>query len=116
MEIVHDSRVRHLLVGRAGEDLAARFLEHRGQRVIGRNIRVDADEVDLVIDGVAGTAAVEVKSSVNGDDPLEAVGDAKFRRLERAVSGLPGRIDRIDLVGIAADESGVTIRWLRGVR
>ena len=106
----------HLIVGRRGEELAEWFLGERGHRTVASNVRVDADEVDLVIELGGDTAAVEVKTSVNGDDPLEAVDDAKFRRLVRAVGGLEMRIDRIDLVGIAADEHGLTIRWLCGVR
>jgi putative endonuclease len=106
----------HLVVGRRGEAVAAWFLGERGHRIVASNLRVDADEVDLVVERGGVTAAVEVKTSVNGDDPLEAVDDAKFGRFVRAVGGLDLQIDRIDLVGIAADERGITIRWLSGVR
>ena len=109
-------QAHHLLTGRRGEDVASWFLERRGHRTIQRNVRIDADEIDLVVEGSGGRAAVEVKTSINGDDPLESVDDAKFGRLERAVGLMPVRIDRIDLVGVAADERGITIRWLCGVR
>ena len=106
----------HLIVGRRGEAVASWFLAERGYRTIAANVRVDSDEVDLVVERDRQRVAVEVKTSVNGDDPLEAVDDAKFQRFVRAVGGLGMPIDRIDLVGIAADEGGITIRWLCGVR
>ena len=109
-------QAHHLLTGRRGEDVASWFLERRGHRTVERNVRIDADEIDLVVEGKGGRAAVEVKTSVNGDDPLESVDDAKFWRLQRAVGRMPVRIDRIDLVGVAADDLGITIRWLCGVR
>ena len=106
----------HLHVGSRGEAVASWFLGERGYATIAANIRVDADEVDLVVERVGLRAVVEVKTSVNGDDPLEAVDEAKFQRLIRAAGGLEMPIGRIDLIGIAADEHRITIRWLCGVR
>ena len=103
-------------LGQRGEDIAASYLKSKGCSILERNVRVDADEIDLVVVDGAAVAAVEVKTSTNGDDPLEAVDDAKFGRIERAVVGSPWRINRIDLVGITAERRGITIRWLRGVR
>ncbi|MDJ0792136.1 MAG: YraN family protein [Acidimicrobiia bacterium] len=103
-------------LGQRGEDIAAAYLISRGCTILERNVRVGADEIDLVVAEGAAVAAVEVKTSTNGDDPLEAVDDAKFARIERAVVGLEWRINRIDLVGVAAERRGVTIRWLRAVR
>lgn len=39
----------HLIAGRNGEDIAARYLEQKGYRIYGRNVRVGPhDEIDIV--------------------------------------------------------------------
>lgn len=102
-------------VGAIGESIAAGFLIQRGCIVVARNVRVGSDEVDLVVDDGGAVAAVEVKCSTNDDDPLEAVDDVKFSRVERAAAALTRRVDRIDLVGVRIGTDQVSIRWLRGV-
>ena len=102
--------------GGTGERLAAAFLERHGGAVVDRNVRVGADEIDLVMRHCSQLVVVEVKTAANGDDPLEAVDGTKFERIERAASGYPGAVSRIDLVGIEVQEGGVAVRWLQGVR
>lgn len=105
----------HLLAGRRGERIAAWFLTSRGCRVLESNTTVDGDEIDLVVMDGRDRVAVEVKSTTGIDDPLEAVDDYKWSRVERAVSAYPGVITRIDLVGVREGSDGVSITWLRGV-
>lgn len=110
-----DGRTSARELGSRGEAIAARFLRDRDCRILGQNVRVGSDEIDLVIADGAVVAAVEVKCTTNGDDPVLAVDDEKFAHLERAVFGYPGRIARIDIVAIELDDSAATIRWLRNV-
>lgn len=102
--------------GASGEQFAAAYLERHSCTVVERNARVDADEIDLVVRDRGRLVAVEVKTSTNGDDPLEAVDDQKFQRVERAAAGYRLPIGRIDLVGIEVRRRSVVIRWLQGVR
>ena len=90
----------HLSTGRRGEQIAAWFLASRGCRVLESNTTVDGDEIDLVVMDGRDRVAVEVKSTTCIEDPLEAVDDHKWSRVERAVSTYPGAITRIDLVGV----------------
>lgn len=83
--------------------------------VVDRNVLVDADEIDLIVRDGSELVAVEVKTSTNGDDPLDAVDDAKFARLERAACGYKASITRIDLVGIHKSGTGLVVQWLRDV-
>ena len=101
--------------GVRGEDIAARFLVSRGCALVDRNARVGSDEIDLVVRDGAVLVAVEVKTSTNGDDPIEAVDEEKFARLARAVTGYRSYIGRIDVIGVAVEPGGATVRWLRGV-
>jgi putative endonuclease len=102
-------------VGILGEAAAARFLERAGCVVLTRNVRVEADEIDLIVRHGDRTVAVEVKTSSNGDDPLLAVDEAKFERFRRAAANHSLPIHRLDIVTVALDRIGVTYRWLRGV-
>jgi putative endonuclease len=78
-------------LGRRGERLAARVLRRRGCRILGRNVRVGRDEVDLLaVDRRARVlVVVEVKTrSSERSDPAEGVNRTKRRRLERAAAHL----------------------------
>jgi putative endonuclease len=72
--------------GRSAERLAERYLAVNGLRIIARNFRCRAGELDLI--GVDGTVLVVVEvrqrtgSRVAG--ALESVGEAKRRRMRRA--------------------------------
>lgn len=101
--------------GITGELFAAAFLELRSCTIVERNVRIDADEIDLVVRHRGQLVLVEVKTSTNGDDPLEAVDDPKFHRIERAAAGYPSAVSRIDLIGIELQPRCVAVRWLQGV-
>lgn len=101
--------------GPLGESTAARFLVDRGCRVVARNVRADGGEIDLIIDDEGRTAAVEVKTTSDGSDPIEAVDERKMSLIARTAASADRKIDRIDIVTVAMSLTGVEIRWLRGV-
>jgi putative endonuclease len=92
----------------AGERAAAAHLERGGMRIVERNYRCTAGEVDLIaLDG--GTVAfVEVKLRHPPFDPLEAVDGRKRRQVCRAAfdfllrRGMLGRPARFDVVAVEA--------------
>lgn len=102
-------------IGALGEMIAARFLAERGLRVVDRNAFVDGDEIDIVYEREGELIAVEVKTSSNNDDPMDAFVAAKMHRVARAVSGYHLPIVEIDAVAVALGPDGVEIRWLRGI-
>lgn len=97
-------------VGRRGEALAAEHLTARGFVVVGRNVRVGRDEVDLVAWEGAVLVVVEVRSRRRGAmvDPLTSITAAKRDRLRRATLGLAARYQarelRIDVVAVVEGE------------
>ncbi len=101
-------------VGAGGETVALQFLQARGCTLIERNLFVEGDELDLVVDDGGRIVVVEVKTTTNGDDPLEAVDRGKAGRIRRAVAGCGLVVDRIDLIAVSFDASGATVRWLPG--
>ena len=58
---------RRRTVGSAGESVAAHFLERRGAAVVRRNLRVDQDEIDLVVRIGRTLIAIEVKTGIGVD-------------------------------------------------
>lgn len=93
-------------VGRQHESLAAEHLAAKGFVVVGRNVRVNRDEVDIVAWDGAVLVVVEVRSRRRGAmvDPLSSITAAKQDRLRRATLGLSARYQarevRIDVVAV----------------
>lgn len=84
--------------------------------MVATNLRVGADEIDLVALDGDRRAAVEVKYTTRRrTDPLAAVDSSKLDRVRRASSQTRFGIARIDLLGISDGDGMVEIRWLVGV-
>ena len=102
------------VLGRAGEDRAARYLEDQGYRILDRNWRCREGELDLIAATATEIVVVEVKT--RRDDsfghPFEAVDARKRARLWRLTAAwmsanpalLQGRRLRIDAIGITGPD------------
>lgn len=107
--------------GRAGEDLAAAYLEGLGWEIVARNYRCRGGEVDLVAIDAGVLAFVEVKTRRDErfGSPLEAVDGRKQRRMTRAAlsflatRGGAGLAARFDVIGILWDESAPRLEHVR---
>lgn len=102
-------------LGNAGERLAARYLEERGLRIIERQWRGKAGEVDLVaLDGeILIVVEVKTRRGRRFGDAEEAIDDTKAERLlalgeEYTASHREHseRYWRVDVVAITLDTSG----------
>jgi putative endonuclease len=112
------------LVGRYGEDLAARHLVETGMVILERNWRCPAGEIDIVAREGDALVVCEVKtrSGSRFGTPLEAVTPAKAARLHRlgglwvAERGLRVREVRYDVVGVTRGGDGrPMVEHTRGV-
>jgi len=86
--------------GRLGEGLAAWFLERRGYRVRGRNLRIGRFEIDLVAERGRRLVFVEVKfrRGSSWGDPRAALAPAQRARLAAAAEAYAARFgDRRDV-------------------
>lgn len=100
--------------GNDGEELACRFLEAHGYRILARNFTCRVGELDIVAQSGETVVFVEVKQ--RGDERhgggVEAVTPAKRRRVVRAAElyasrhGLSERALRFDVIAIEADGVG----------
>lgn len=111
-------------LGRQGEQLAADYLAGAGFRILDRNYRCSAGEIDIVAAEGRILVACEVKtrSSVRYGTPAEAVTMQKRARLRRLavrwVSAHGVLFDhlRVDVVGVLRLPSGeFEIEHIRGV-
>jgi putative endonuclease len=111
-------------LGRVGEEAAARLLRRDGARILGRNVRTAAGEMDLLAleDGTLVVVEVKARTGSRFGSGEEAVDASRLRRLERsaqvyaAAKGL-GRVPvRIDVVAVEFEGGRVArCRRLRGV-
>lgn len=99
-----------LATGRLGEDLAHRFLQKSGYRVVARNYRPPsgAGEIDLVAWDGEVLVFIEVKTRASDEfgSPDRAVGRQKESHVERAArdfarrAGVPAEAIRFDIVNV----------------
>jgi putative endonuclease len=111
-------------LGRRGEQLAAEYLERAGLRILDRNWRCEAGELDIVAleRRVLVICEVKTRSGVRYGSPLEAVSRSKRLRLRRLASSWLAAQElgfdevRIDVIGLVQDASGeFTLEHVRGV-
>lgn len=104
--------------GKAGEDLAAAYLELMGCAVLARNAELGGVEVDLVVQDGPSRVLVEVKVRGRSDfgGAAMAVDHVKRERLRRAAAvalRAGARRVRIDVVAIDLSPEGATVRHYR---
>ncbi len=100
--------------GRAGEALAAAYLELVGCHCVARNVRLGGVEVDLVVDDGPSRVLVEVRLRSRGDygGAAATLDHRKRERLRRAAGALQqhGVLNpRIDVVTIDLSSAGATL-------
>ena len=111
-------------LGRQGEQLAADYLQQAGMRVLDRNWRCAAGELDIVAVDRRVLVACEVKtrSGLGFGSPLEAVSRRKQARLRQLAicwihaHGVLFDEVRVNVIGLLRDRAGhFTIEHVRGV-
>jgi putative endonuclease len=109
--------------GARGEDLAQRYLQKRGYRVVARNWRAEdgSGELDLVAWDKTTLVVVEVKTRASAEFglPEEAVNAVKRDHLARTAARYAREADvpfdnvRFDIVSVLLEEK-LTIEHLQG--
>ncbi len=114
------TRLRQIF-GKQGEDVAERFLVNEGYKLVERNYRCAAGEVDLIVLDGRVIVFVEVKTR-SGDrfgSPFEAVEWRKQRKMVRAAQfflsqkGLHQRDARFDVIGISWPGEEPTVEHIK---
>jgi putative endonuclease len=78
---------RNTQVGKYGEDRACEFLERLGYKVIDRNWRCSAGEIDVIAhdENCLVFAEVKTRTRVGFGHPFEAITSAKMRTMRQLV-------------------------------
>jgi putative endonuclease len=106
--------------GREGEQLAARWLEGKGFRILERNYRNRLGEIDIVADDGGVIVFIEVRAlkASAGHSPEETVGWKKQQRISRTAQAyiqykrLEDRPARFDVVAVTFDGSRSFLRHI----
>ncbi len=107
-------------IGTRGEDLAARFLEQNGLKVLERNWRCDIAEADIIaLDGDM-LVVIEVKTRTSEwyGPPEEAVDERKQEKMIEAAEIYLNTKEldyevRFDIIAILLSSTGHTINYIQ---
>jgi putative endonuclease len=112
---------RNQIVGKWGEDCAFAFLESKGFKILDRNVRTPAGEIDLIALDHETLVFVEVKtrSHIRAGYPEEAVTEDKLEHMvDSAESWLEEHTDyednwRLDVVAVTGmlNSKNPQIEW-----
>ena len=108
--------------GLAAEQLAAEYLQVRGVKILGHNLRCKAGELDLVgpDDGVLAVVEIRQRGSAEFGGALASVTWAKQRKIIRATqfflreknwSHVPLRFDVVAIEGLP--EGAHRVEWIK---
>jgi len=104
------------ILGQRGEDAALEYLQNKGFKLVGRNVRLFCGEIDLLMEDKKSLVLVEVKTKTNSSFglPQEMINYKKRRKLLQLAKVLtqkfPKNLIRIDVV--AVDEVSGTIEHI----
>lgn len=107
--------------GKIGEDLAAKYLERNGLRIIERNYRFERGEIDLIAEEGEELVFVEVKTRRSNafGAPEDAVTEEKQEQVRAVADGylferdINNRPCRFDVVAIEYQDGCTEIRYIR---
>ena len=108
------------ILGNAGENFAAKYLEERGYKIIAQNYRVRSAEIDIIAELGEEIIFVEVKTRSNTRRglPAEAVNLRKQKRIIQAASVFLqdeiyfDRACRFDVIEVYSDGTKFKIRHI----
>ena len=101
---------KHNILGREGEDIAAKYLEQKGYAVLDRDWHCGHKDLDLVVIKDNTIVFVEVKTRTGNEwgDPQDFITDRKIRRIVNSADAYLrfNQVDmdvRFDVISIVAE-------------
>jgi putative endonuclease len=109
-------------LGRAAEELASKYLEHIGFKVLGRNVRLGRLELDVIAERGSLVVFCEVRSRRRDTvmTPAQSIDPRKVLNVRRAASAwlaaAPRRYAevRFDVALVTFDQPGGRLNYLEG--
>ena len=95
-------------IGKLGEDLACKYLQNKGYKILERNFEVRQGEIDIIALDKSELVFIEVKtrSNLSYGKPAEAVNEIKQKHLIKTIEyyiysrNLENEFIRIDIIEI----------------
>ena len=89
---------KHNILGREGEDIAAKYLEQKGYAVLDRDWHCGHKDLDLVVTKDNTIVFVEVKTRTGNEwgDPQDFITDRKIRRIVNSADAYL-RFNQVDM-------------------
>ena len=110
------------ILGKSGEKIALRYLQHQKFRIIARNFRLFRGEIDIIAYDRKTLVFIEVKTRKSTDFglPEESVTPSKQKQVKRIAQGFLTKNDlddiecRFDVISLILDEEeGYSIRHIK---
>ena len=113
---------RHI-IGKYGEDVAIRFLEQKGYKIIERNFSCRQGELDIIARNNEYIVFIEVKTRSNFlyGTPIEAVGKNKQKHIFRVakyylhIHRLENHFVRFDVIEVFIDRGIAKVNHIKQV-
>lgn len=117
--------MKHNDIGIFGEDVAAKLLKKKGYKIIGRNVHMSHNEIDVIAKNKTFLVFAEVKTRTVDSNlsspygtPAEAVNKAKQLRVIKAATDYirlnPKKVKtlqpRFDVIEVYVDKSGAVLK------
>lgn len=108
---------QRLAIGKLGEDIARKYLEDKGLKIIDQNYRTKYGEIDLVGKAQNELVFIEVRTKTGEDfgTPEETINRKKIAKLERNAISYTNKIGwkgafRLDALCLVLDEKNQPTR------
>lgn len=120
MTRAHDAKTATLVLGASGERAAELHLKSRGMKIIARNYRCPAGELDLIVADRGTIVFVEVKALASDEDadPVNKINPVKQRKLESVARywlrthGEPQAAYRFDAISVIMRDGQPEVRQI----
>ena len=111
------------IIGKFGEDEAAKYLENKGYKILDRNFYCKRGEIDIIALDKKEIVFIEIKSRTNGEYglPCEAVTNTKIKHILKTaeyylyIRNLEKEPVRIDVIEIFIQNRQIKINHLKQV-
>ena len=111
---------RHI-TGKEGEDIATKFLERSGYKILDRNFITKQGEIDIIAKDKAEYVFIEVKTRKNTKygRPIDAIDKNKIKHIRKAISyylyinKLENKFIRIDVIEVKYIENKIYINHIK---
>ena len=107
--------------GNVGENIATRYLERLGYRILERNLRCKLGEIDIIAKDKDEIVFIEVKTRkiLSYGDPADSVNEPKQKHIYKAAEYylmINDKLDdftRIDVIEVYLDDTGYKINHIK---